>query len=177
MSQPISFEGIRSDLCRSLAIMTRLDHQAGHRSSETALGLVGPHATAWIDQVARQLLNRQLMHPDSSDAHALIEQATHAALDAGAKVIQDRLGIQSGDLAGMHFTGKVHDAARDLFTTYLLAELKSLNDTRAFAFNGQISSMFDMLLANEHDAGFVEWLLKAEIGDEFQGCRCIDSTT
>ena len=177
MIQTATFDNIKSKLARSLAIMTRLDHQMGYRSVETGLGLVGPHAIQWIEQVTRKLLIVNFMHPDSSDAQALIQQATHAALDAGCKVIQDRLGIKTGDLAGMHFSGETHDATRELFSNYLLAELESLNDNRSFEFDGQIHSMFDLLLTKEDDTGFVEWLLKAEVGDEFQGCRCIEPTT
>ena len=66
-----------------------------------------------------------------ADAKALLqlnralEIATHAALNAGCKALQDIFGIDSGDVAGMHFSSA--DAVRPLaqaLAEYLLFEVQ-----------------------------------------------------
>lgn len=52
----------------------------------------------------------------------VIEEATDAALDEGCKRIQDYLGVTSGDLAGMHFSGSGADGMREVLREYLEAE-------------------------------------------------------
>lgn len=54
---------------------------------------------------------------------ALIEQATHAALDAGCKIIQEALGVKAGDLAGTFFSGGEHaDSVQGALRAYVRAE-------------------------------------------------------
>ena len=177
MNQVTSFDAVRSNLRRTLAITTRLDHQDGVGAPETALGLIGRYTADWIDHLARHILTLEFMHPyPTSEAQKLIDDATEAALDAGCKVIQERLGIKHGDLAGLHFDRRRKDVLRDLFAAYLLEEVKELDDTRVFELDSRTCSLFDMLLAHEADRPFLEWLFVAKPGDVFQGCRCLSSS-
>lgn len=38
-----------------------------------------------------------------------IDDLAREALDAAARLIQDRLGVLTGDLAGLYFTGQTYD--------------------------------------------------------------------
>lgn len=56
---------------------------------------------------------------------ALIEKAVHAAFDAGCKMIQDALGVTTGDLAGMHFSGGENTwRLASILREYLEAEVR-----------------------------------------------------
>ncbi|AQH05744.1 hypothetical protein A9R05_42775 (plasmid) [Burkholderia sp. KK1] len=58
------------------------------------------------------------------DLNALIEEATQAALNAGCLTVQEAVGVDSGDLAGVFFSGSVNkEAIAHKFAEYILAEL------------------------------------------------------
>lgn len=52
----------------------------------------------------------------------LVEEATEAALNAGCLLIQQRLGIETGDVAGMFWAGLEEEAVRAQFARYLKTE-------------------------------------------------------
>ena len=53
----------------------------------------------------------------------LITEATEAALNAGCLVIQEALGVTSGDVAGIHFSGKRETAwIAHALANYLISE-------------------------------------------------------
>jgi hypothetical protein len=60
------------------------------------------------------------------DIQNLAENALHEA----CRHIQDALGIQSGDTAGLFFTGAREEVVLDIFTAYIDTELmlKDLSD-------------------------------------------------
>lgn len=45
-----------------------------------------------------------------------------AAMDAAIKEIQDRLGVTTGDVAGVFWTGDVADRTREAFAAYIRTE-------------------------------------------------------
>lgn len=55
---------------------------------------------------------------------ALVADAADAAINAGCKMIQDALGVTSGDAAAMFFDGAEADAIRAAFARYLSCEVK-----------------------------------------------------
>lgn len=58
------------------------------------------------------------------DLNALIEEATEAALNAGCLAVQEAVGVDSGDLAGVFFSGSADkEAIAHKFAEYILAEL------------------------------------------------------
>ena len=59
--------------------------------------------------------------------NAAIARATDAALDAGALEIQKELGVATGDLAGLFFSGlQIQEQIGQLMRGYLMAELAEL---------------------------------------------------
>ena len=52
-----------------------------------------------------------------------IDDLAREALDAAARLIQDRLGVLTGDLAGLYFTGQTHDDTIRTLAGYIKAEL------------------------------------------------------
>lgn len=52
-----------------------------------------------------------------------IDELAREALDAAARLIQDRLGVPTGDLAGLYFTGQTHDHTIEALTGYIKTEL------------------------------------------------------
>ena len=63
---------------------------------------------------------------NKQDIQNLAENALHEA----CRHIQDALGIQSGDTAGLFFTGACEEVVLDIFTAYIDTELmlKDLSD-------------------------------------------------
>lgn len=60
-----------------------------------------------------------------ADLNALIEQATAAALNAGCLTVQNTVGVDSGDLAGIFFSAAADkEAIANKFAQYILAELR-----------------------------------------------------
>lgn len=53
----------------------------------------------------------------------ILEKAVNLALDSGCKTIQDALGIEAGDYAGMFFSGDNKDAIKTKLGGYLLDEI------------------------------------------------------
>ena len=53
---------------------------------------------------------------------ALLEAATHAALDEGCRMVQEHLGVESGDFAGVYFSGTGTDGVKEILRGYLAAE-------------------------------------------------------
>lgn len=81
-----------------------------------------------------ELLNdlRVAMQPpnlsgDPRDPRAIAEEATQAAINAGCKLVQDALGITSGDVAGMFWTGGETESIRNAFDSYVNAEVTQLD--------------------------------------------------
>lgn len=55
-----------------------------------------------------------------------VEAAAEDALNAGARTIQDALGVFTGDVAGIHFSGAEHRLKLEkMFAEYALAEIRS----------------------------------------------------
>ena len=52
-----------------------------------------------------------------------IDDLAREALDAAARLIQDRLGVLTGDLAGLYFTGQTYDDTISTLARYIQAEL------------------------------------------------------
>jgi hypothetical protein len=52
-----------------------------------------------------------------------IDDLAREALDAAARLIQDRLGVLTGDLAGLYFTGQTYDHTIATLAGYIKAEL------------------------------------------------------
>lgn len=54
-----------------------------------------------------------------------IEDLAREALDAAALCIQDRLGVETGDLAGLFFSGNFERDILKIFEQYIKAELRN----------------------------------------------------
>lgn len=54
-----------------------------------------------------------------------IEELARDALDAAALCIQDRLGVETGDLAGLFFSGNMERDIVKIFEQYIKAELRN----------------------------------------------------
>lgn len=54
-----------------------------------------------------------------------IEELARDALDAAALCIQDRLGVETGDLAGLFFSGNMERDIVKIFEQYIKAELRA----------------------------------------------------
>jgi hypothetical protein len=59
-----------------------------------------------------------------------IRDLAREALDAAARAVQDKLGIDSGDVAGHFFNGEYADKIEKIFEMYIKLELQNhpLND-------------------------------------------------
>ena len=53
-----------------------------------------------------------------------IESLAEDALNAAALLIQQRLGVESGDLAGLFFSGRAEHDVKEWFCRYIKAELR-----------------------------------------------------
>lgn len=53
---------------------------------------------------------------------AVLEDATHAALNEACRLIQQHLGVTTGDFAGIYFTGSAFEEVRSGLELYLQAE-------------------------------------------------------
>jgi hypothetical protein len=78
----------------------------------------------------RNLLN--LMEAGfNPDKHEMNEQhikdLAEEALHAAARSIQDTLGVESGDVAGIFFTGPYADKIHEIFEMYIKYELMHMN--------------------------------------------------
>lgn len=58
----------------------------------------------------------------SAEDLKLVDEAVEAALNAGCLLIQERLGIETGDVAGMFWAGLEEDAVKAQFARYLKTE-------------------------------------------------------
>lgn len=174
----ISFDQARARLAQGLAIATRLDQANGTGSVDTAHGLFGAHTTKWLDRMTQLVMRQQLvsMIDDrkvlSQDGTRLVEAASQAAVEAGCKIIQGRLGIAQSELAAQHFGVDEWGVMQDVFTGYLQAEVKELDVERAFEVNGKTLSLEDLLMTSGDDQGLLEWLSRAEPGQSFKGIFC-----
>jgi hypothetical protein len=54
--------------------------------------------------------------------HEQIQQLADDALDAACLHMQNQLGIDDGDVAGIYFSGNVQDAIRQIFEGYIKME-------------------------------------------------------
>lgn len=174
----ISFDQARARLAQGLAIATRLDHADGSGSDHAGHGLFGAHTGQWLDRMTQLVMRQQLVSVVEAkkvltqDGSKLIEAASQAAVDAGCKVIQARLGIAQSELADQHFGVDEWGAMQDVFAGYLHAEVKELDVARAFEVNGKTRSLEDMLMTNSEDQETLEWLAKAVPGQFFKGIFC-----
>ena len=55
-----------------------------------------------------------------------IGELVDAALEAACRVVQDRLGVESGDLAAIFWSGDSEDLFKGLFVAYIMTELNEL---------------------------------------------------
>lgn len=55
-----------------------------------------------------------------------IEDLADDALNAAVLLIQQRLGVESGDLAGLFFSGMAEHDVKEWFSRYIKAELRSM---------------------------------------------------
>ena len=53
-----------------------------------------------------------------------VEDLARDALDAAALCIQERLGVETGDLAGLFFSGAIERDITKIFEQYIKAELR-----------------------------------------------------
>ncbi|ABE46876.1 hypothetical protein [Polaromonas sp. JS666] len=58
--------------------------------------------------------------------NSTLDEATEAAINAGANVIQKDLGITTGDTAGTYFTGESQENIARVFLRYALTEIALL---------------------------------------------------
>lgn len=56
-----------------------------------------------------------------------IDNLAEEALDTAVRVIQDRLGVETGDFAGLFFSGSAGDETREWFRRYIKSELNNTN--------------------------------------------------
>ena len=52
----------------------------------------------------------------------IVDEATEAAINAGCLVIQNHMGVKSGDVAGVVFSGEHTEEIFYIFLNYLYAE-------------------------------------------------------
>ncbi|ABM97114.1 hypothetical protein [Methylibium petroleiphilum] len=62
---------------------------------------------------------------ESRADESILDAATHAALDEACRMIQDHLGVTTGDFAGMYFSGNAFDSVKATLRSYLEAERAS----------------------------------------------------
>lgn len=55
----------------------------------------------------------------------IVDAAAHAALDEACRMIQDHLGVNTGDFAGLYFSGPAFDEVKGILCRYLEAERAS----------------------------------------------------
>jgi hypothetical protein len=86
------------------------------------------HGIEFEDAIAIRRHNRICMAVPEGEEESvnalLLDKAVEAAINAGCKVIQDALGVKSGDFAGHYYSSVLGcaNAIRDEFTAYLGAE-------------------------------------------------------
>ena len=56
-----------------------------------------------------------------------VRQLAEGALTVAVKYIQDHLGVETGDYAGVFFTGEAEDAINDILVQYIDGELRNQN--------------------------------------------------
>lgn len=52
-----------------------------------------------------------------------INAIAESAINAAVREIQEQLGVETGDLAGIFFSGEVNDRLMCMFTLYIKSEL------------------------------------------------------
>ena len=60
-----------------------------------------------------------------------IDDLAEEALNAAVKLIQDRLGVEAGDLAGLFFSGRTEDDIKEWLRRYIKAEIRDQGGTCA----------------------------------------------
>ena len=50
------------------------------------------------------------------------DELINAALDAACRTIQEALGVETGDVAGLHFSGDAGERFRELMRDYIRTE-------------------------------------------------------
>jgi uncharacterized 2Fe-2S/4Fe-4S cluster protein (DUF4445 family) len=58
-----------------------------------------------------------------------VEALAEGALDAACRYIQDRLGVRSGDVAGVFFSGSVGEEVKHRFAEYVRLEKQYLESS------------------------------------------------
>ena len=56
-----------------------------------------------------------------------VRQLAEGALTVAVEYIQDHLGVDTGDYAGVFFTGEAEDAINNIFVQYIDGELRNQN--------------------------------------------------
>lgn len=79
-----------------------------------------------IDKVARHPATGQPVVIGDFTVDELANDGMDAAINAGCKAIQDKMGITAGDVAGQFWTGGPEDHVKDLFAAYVRAELVNM---------------------------------------------------
>jgi hypothetical protein len=57
-----------------------------------------------------------------------VEDLADEALNEAVRYIQDKLGVETGDLAGLFFSGVAERGMKELLTHYIRSELKAHED-------------------------------------------------
>lgn len=75
-----------------------------------------------VDHGKKIRLNESIEINESDDR--LVQDIAEEALNVAIRHIQDDLGVTTGDLAGMFFSGDSFDTIKNVFVEYIQAELE-----------------------------------------------------
>ena len=82
-----------------------------------------------MEQSIRKYIN--LVEGFDTNKHEInpeqVRQLAEGALTVAVKYIQDHLGVETGDYAGVFFTGEAEDVINDILVQYIDGELRNQN--------------------------------------------------
>lgn len=96
----------------------------------------------------------------------MLARARNAALDAGCAVIQEYLGVTSGDFAGMFFSDE-DDEVRAALHRYFVAQRDEPAMDRRFTVDGRLVAYTNLVIDNLDDEALQEWARSCAVGDVF----------
>ena len=89
---------------------------------------------------------------EDSDSSSDAEELANDALDAAALSIQDALGIEDGDFAGMFFAGDAGKTILEILTDYAREEIRNQSeDSDSEIDEGMIGDVYNTLRAKNYD--------------------------